>query len=83
MQCPEFDSFLLRLSFDYSVNVDARQVHGIWVKSTSWNDFFDFGNTDFACNRDIGVEVASRLPPNEVTRSVRLPCLDEGKVARD
>jgi len=79
----EFNLLYVFFSLDNSVGVAGGQMDIFGVQLSVFNDLLDLNNTDLSSASHGGVEVASRLPEDNVADLVSLPASDNRVVTSD
>src|SRR6266853_4057185 len=74
-----FNALLVDGAAHDAVHIDARRVDCVWIKAADLDDFLGLHQRELRCRGHGRVEVARRLPEDQVARGIGLPCLDQGE----
>ena len=59
------------------MNKDSRGVNLVWIELTGLDDFFHFGDRDFAASGGVGIEVARGAAIDQVAMQIGFPRLHD------
>jgi hypothetical protein len=79
----KLDFLVIRAPDNHPLDVDARQVDGVGVERSDWNDLLDFDDADLAACCCWDVEVACSLAEDNIAAGIGLPCFDQCQIGDD
>src|ERR1700730_13779144 len=74
------DPFLIVLTLENGVDVDAGSVDLVWLKFAEIDELLYLRDHVVGGSGHHGIKIASRLAVNEVAPAITLPSLDERKI---